>query len=116
MNEETKRGIIDLTLNWMMGVHKRMGEAMSWPLTSAHREFIDFLEGLDDNTTFEVYSNMCKRLMAFHAMARNDIYDEGLYLTSLDEEGYKMMEDEYANVSREEKDVRALLSLWYKVD
>jgi hypothetical protein len=110
---ETIRGMIDITIGWMMDIHKRMGANMSWSLTSVHREFIDFLEGIDETTTFEEYSMMCKRLMAFHAMARNDIYDMGLYLTPLCDGGHKMMDDEFANVKREEKDVRELLFLWH---
>ena len=115
MNEAIRK-IIDITLGWMMDINKRFShnDAMAWTLTSVHREFIDFLEVSDGDTTFEAYSNMCRRLMTFHALARNDIYDDETFLVKYCPNGNLLSEDEWSTVSREEKDVRSLLRIWHR--
>lgn len=112
--DETIRHLINTTLGWMMDIEKRLGNNMAWTITSVHREFIDFLENLDEGTTFEVYSIMCKRLMAQHAMARNDIYDSETFQVRICPNGSLLGEDEWSTVSREEKDVRSLLRIWHR--
>jgi len=111
---ETIRHLIETTLGWMKDINKRVGDTASWSLTSVHREFIDFLKDLDDDTTFEAYSNMCRRLMLYHAMARNDIYDGATYQVRYCPNGNLLSEDEWSTVSREEKDVRSLLRIWHR--
>ena len=98
----------------MKDINKRVGDSIGWTLTSVHREFIVFLKNLDEGTTFEVYSIMCKRLMAHHAMARNDIYDGATFLVRICPNGNLLSEDEWSTVSREEKDVRSLLRIWHR--
>ena len=111
---ETIRHLIETTLGWMMDINNRVGDTMGWTITSIHREFIDFLEDLDEDTTFEAYSTMCKRLMTHHAMARNDIYDGETFLVRICPNGNLLSEDEWSTVSREEKDVRSLLRIWHR--
>jgi len=108
---EAKRGLVKTTLGWMKDIHDR-NSAIAWPLTSEHRQFIEFVEGADETLTFDEWKKQSKTLMHFHAMARNDIYDFSVWSIGLDKEGRLIGHDE--SVPREEKDVRVLLRTFRK--
>lgn len=97
-------------LGWMTDIGNRVGNGVAWPITSYHRMAIDFLEDMDEDTSFEDYRSMAIRLMNGHAMARNDIYDGVTYLVTVDKMGLSI--DDAEMVSREEKDVRSMLGIW----
>ena len=104
--------VVRITLGWMNDIDKRM-PSIAWGATAPHRGFIDFIENMSEETTFEEYKRQAQLLMLMHAQARNDIYDGVTYKTNLDDDG-KVGGDEWRTVSREQKDVIALCQIWWK--
>jgi len=96
-------------LGWMGDIADRVGD-IAWPLTKYHRDAVEFFENMDESTIYADYHAMARKLMEHHAMARNDIYDGAMCITKLNELGE--LQDEEVLISREERDVRALLNLW----
>lgn len=94
-----------------MDISDRVGGNVGWPLTKYHRNAIEFLEDLNEDTTFEEYRTMAVDLMAGHAIARNDIYDGESYRILVNHKG--LLLEEPIMVSREEKDVRMMLYMWF---
>ena len=87
--------------------------SIAWGATAPHRGFIDFIENMSEETTFEEYKRQVQLLMQMHAQARNDIYDGVTYKTNLDDDG-KVNGDEWRTISREQKDVIALCQIWWE--
>jgi|SRR6056300_1136472 len=102
--------VVRITLGWMSDINDRM-PAMGWMLTSQHRKFIEFVENMSEDTTFDDFKYRATRLMQMHAMARNDIYDGVTYITEFDHDGRVC--EESRTVSREEKDVLVLCNIWW---
>ena len=128
MNNETKVGdvpnvaeknqlaecwaeVVRITKGWRDDINDRM-PSVAWVATTQHREFIEFIENMSEETTFEEYKLKAELLMQMHAMARNDIYDGVTYEVKLDHDGRDC--DEWETVSREKKDVRSLCYIWWK--
>ena len=102
--------VIQITLGWMTDIAERM-PSVAWGATIAHRDFIEFVENMSEDTTFEEFKREAQLLMMMHATARNDIYDGVTYKTKLDDDGRDV--GEWRVVSREKKDVLALCSIWW---
>ena len=128
MNNETKVGdvpnvaeknqlaecwahVVRITRGWMDDISDRM-PSVAWGATAAHRNFIEFIENMSEETTFKEYKRQAQLLMLMHAHARNDIYDGVTYSVKLDNEGRAC--EEWQDVSREKKDVRSLCQIWWK--
>lgn len=109
LTQEESSHMIQTILGWMMDIQDRVGN-IAWIMTKYHREAIEFLENLNEDSQFEDYRTMAINMMRSHAIARNDIYDGMFYDISVDEMGQKLTES--VTVSREEKDVRSLLAMW----
>ena len=105
--------VVRITLGWMNDINDRMPKDVAWGATIQHRRFIDFIENMSEETTFEEYKRQAQLLMQMHAQARNDIYDGYTYETNLDDDG-KVSGDEWRTISREQKDVIALCQIWWK--
>lgn len=119
IENEKKTHFATTVYGWICNIQNRfIGlEGMSM-LYSTHLDFITYIMEEVDNSTFEEYKERCTLLMNRHAIARNDIYDGAYCATSLDGDGLPIVvhahEDSpsWVEVSREEKDIRSLLSAW----
>ena len=109
INEEQKKHLITTILGWMFDIGERVGE-LAWAITGAHRDAIDFINNMDENTLYSEYHEMSRYLISSHAIARNDIYDTSMCITKLNEHGG--VQDEDFSVTREERDIRAMLNQW----
>ena len=103
--------VVRITLGWMNDINDRM-PSVAWGATAPHRNFIEFIENMSEETTFEEYKRQAQLLMQMHATARNDIYDGVTYEVKLDHDGRDC--EEWQVVSREKKDVLALCQIWWK--
>jgi len=103
--------VVRITLGWMNDINDRM-PSVAWGATAPHREFIEFIENMSEDTKFYDYKRKVELLMQMHAMARNDIYDGVTYEVKLDHRGRAC--EEWRTVSRKEKDVRSLCQIWWK--
>jgi hypothetical protein len=102
--------VVRITLGWMTDINDRM-PFIAWGATAPHRAFIEFIENMSEETTFEEYKRQAQLLLMMHAHARNDIYDGVTYNVRFDCDGRD--NGEWEVVSREEKDVRALCQIWW---
>jgi len=102
--------VVRITLGWMNDINDRM-PSIAWGATAPHRAFIEFIENMSEETTFEEYKRQAQLLLMMHAQARNDIYDGVTYNVRFDCDGRD--NGEWEVVSREEKDVRALCQIWW---
>ena len=105
-----KQSLINTILGWMRDIDSRVGSAISWPLTSEHRQFIEMLQADEGGMTFDEWKGHATTLMRFHAMARNDIYDYQTVEVHIDSEGHEG--NEFEIVSREEGHVRVFLHIY----
>jgi hypothetical protein len=104
--------VVRITRGWMDDINDRM-PSVARGATAPHRNFIDFIEHMSEETTFEEYKQQAQLLMLWHAQARNDIYDGYTHKTNLDDDG-KDSGEEGQVVSREQSDVRTLCQIWWK--
>ena len=112
--EEAKNNMINTTLGWMRDIDDRLPKGVSWAATSKHRIFIEILEKDEGDITFDEWRTIANRLMEFHAMARNDIYDFATVNVRLDADGHFQGHDApWETVSRQEADVRTLLHFYH---
>tara|TARA_R110000803_G_scaffold90584_2_gene158056 strand:+ start:1919 stop:2269 length:351 start_codon:yes stop_codon:yes gene_type:complete len=110
ISAEHKKNLILTILGWMTDIADRVGEGLAWPMTSIHRDAVEFIREMDLDTVYSSYHEMATNLMSCHAIARNDIYDSAMCWTKLSEHGGAS--DEAHLVTREERDIRRILDMW----
>ena len=103
--------VVRIVLGWMQDIDKRV-DSVSWGATTQHRTFIEFIENVSEDTTFEEYKRQVELLMQMHAMARNDLYDGDTWKVQYDDDGRHC--EEWRTVTRQEKDVIAFCNIWWK--